>query len=227
MADTPFTKVTKVRIHPSAHIGEGSTFWGSVVIGKKVFVADHCVIGLPAPEEVSDIYSSKGQLTSIGPNVRIGSNVIIHNGARIDAGVLIDDGCVIGPESTIRSRTRILYGARVYWRVCIGRECIIGGFCCDRSVINDKALMMGNLIHKMLDPNAPWDSTEEPSPVVGKGAFVGMGSFVIGGVKIGASSYIAAGAIVTKDVRAKHIVVGTRQFTRAAWERGKRTAKSR
>ena len=192
-------------------------FWGPVIIDRGVLIGNNCVIGRPAVEDLDRRTNSRWKVTRIGRHAKIGSNVVIHNGSRLGKNVLIDDACIIGSDSIVGDRTCVYYGARVYWRVRIGRRCIVSGFCCDRSVVKDGAIMMGKLIHKLADPKAPWESTHEPSPKIEKGACVGMDSLVIGGITVGANSYVAAGAIVTKHVKPRWIVVGGTHYKRSDW----------
>ena len=217
-----FDAMNRVRIHPTAKIGEGARFFGEVVVGKDVHLGSYCVIGYPAIEDFLENLEYDGMATRIGSSAKIGSYVVIHNGAEVGKNVLIDDGCVIGSESVIGNRTRIYYGARIYWKVRIGNNCKVAGFCCDRAIIKDSAIMMGKLIHKMSDPAAPWDNTEEPSPIVEKGACVGMDALIIGGITVGKNSYIAAGSVVTKNVRIGNVVVGTNHYSKGSWQKVKK-----
>ncbi|MET8764876.1 hypothetical protein [Lentzea sp. NPDC004782] len=51
---------------------------------------------------------------------------------------------------------------------------------------------------------------------------VGFGARVVGGVRIGPRSYVAAGAVVTKDVPAEHVVTGVNLQTPAECWSGER-----
>lgn len=110
-----------------------------------------------------------------------------------------------------------MYGSQLHWKVRVNADAKIGGFCCDRSVVRERATMLGKLIHRLDDPTAPWD-TEEPSPVVEADAVVGFDAVVIGDVIVGRAAYIAAGAIVTRTVAPTSVVVGTTHYTREEWK---------
>jgi UDP-2-acetamido-3-amino-2,3-dideoxy-glucuronate N-acetyltransferase len=45
--------------------------------------------------------------------------------------------------------------------------------------------------------------------VVERGASLGSGAVVLGGVRVGAGAIVGAGAVVTKDVRAGAVVAGS------------------
>lgn len=140
------------------------------------------------------------QGTHIGDGVRIGAFCIIDHGAQIGPGVEIDHYCRIGRGVRIGAGTRILYGAQVFDDVLIGEKCIVAGDLVDRTVIEDEVTFQGNTAHRHCDPNADWDTTEEPSPVVKRGSVVGIGALLIGGISIGPRAYVAAGEMVRTNI---------------------------
>lgn len=77
--------------------------------------------------------------------------------------------------------------------------------------------MLGKLIHRLEDPTASWDDVEEASPVIEDNAVVGFDAIVIGGVTVGSGSYVAAAAIVARDVLPGSRVIGTTHFTAEEW----------
>ncbi len=138
--------------------------------------------------------------TRIGDGVRIGAFCIIEHGAHIGAGVEIDHYCRIGRGVRIGAGTRILYGAQVFDEVVIGKKCIVAGDLVDRTIIEDEVTFQGNTAHRHNDPNADWDTTEEPSPVVKRGSVVAIGAMLIGGITIGPHAFIAAGEMTRTDI---------------------------
>ncbi|MFK7835437.1 MAG: serine O-acetyltransferase [Sulfitobacter sp.] len=53
------------------------------------------------------------------------------------------------------------------------------------------------------------DSGPRRHPTIGDGAVIGAGAIILGNITVGAAANVAAGAIVTKDVAAGTVVVGT------------------
>lgn len=81
---------------------------------------------------------------------------------------------------------------------------------------------MGELVHEYTRPHQDWWEVDEAPPVIGADTVVGSGARVIGGVTIASRSYVAAGAIVTKDVPTGHVVTGVNVHTPAERWRGRR-----
>ena len=111
-------------------------------------------------------------------------------------------GARVGP------RTRVLYGARVFDGVVVGKECIIAGELVDRTVVEDWVRFQGETAHGHTDVTGNWDATVEPSPVIKRCSAVGVGAIVIGGITVGPRSFVAAGERVTCDVPAEHVLQG-------------------
>ena len=104
----------------------------------------------------------------------------------------------------------LLYGARVYDHVEIGSDCRVTGLVPGGVKIGDHVTVMGNLVHKYRRP-LNW-LRDEPSPVIEDNVVVGYGAVVVGDITIGAGSYVAASATVTKDVPANSMVLGTNEI---------------
>lgn len=190
---------------------------------------------MTAPEAVIDPTAQIAQTAIIdnayrplldGRQLEAGGNTVIAAGAWVGQYTLIGRGAIIGADSIIDDfvnvQARAKIGSRVLvtgrsWvgiGVTVGDDCVVKGHIDDYSQIGAGCRITGDLIHRQLDPTIPWDDpmAEEPSPVVGDGAFVGWRAVVVGGVNIGPGAYVCTGALVTKDVPAGHIAYGRNQI---------------
>lgn len=142
-----------------------------------------------------------------GENVWIGANTVIGTGAQIGSGVVIDHFCMVEPEAIIGENTLVLYRATVCCGASIGRGCVIGGFISEDCIVEDECRIFGQIVHRHTNTGESWDEHEVPevSATIHRGSFIGFGALVVGGVTIGPCSYVAAGAIVTRDVPARHV----------------------
>ncbi len=143
-----------------------------------------------------------GQFAVIGQGVTIGPNSLIEDYVAIHARAVIGERVVVG------TRSRIGIG------VTVGDDTVITGNISDCARIGARCRIAGDLIHRQLDPSLGWDdpASEEPAPIVEDGAFVGLHAIVVGGVNIGESAYVCAGALVTRDVPAGHIARGRNEI---------------
>jgi UDP-2-acetamido-3-amino-2,3-dideoxy-glucuronate N-acetyltransferase len=143
---------------------------------------------------------------------RISSDVKLGRDVRIFAFVNLY-GCEIGDETKIGTFVEVQRGAR------IGARCKISShtFICEGVTIESE-VFIGHGVTFINDryPRATsalgelrteddWDCQ---STLVKRGASIGSGATLLGGITIGENAIVGAGSVVTKDVRANTTVVG-------------------
>jgi UDP-2-acetamido-3-amino-2,3-dideoxy-glucuronate N-acetyltransferase len=113
-------------------------------------------------------------------------------------------GCRIGDRTRIGPFVEIQRGA------VVGADCKIQShtFICDGVTIEDD-VFVGHGVMFVNDnlPRAAGDWELLPT-VVERGASIGSGAVILGGLRIGAGALIGAGAVVTKNVPPGETVVG-------------------
>jgi UDP-2-acetamido-3-amino-2,3-dideoxy-glucuronate N-acetyltransferase len=119
----------------------------------------------------------------------------IGDGTRIGPFVEIQRGAEIGARCKIQSHAFICDGVRIEDEVFVGHGVLF---------INDKTPRAtserGDLQRE--------DDWELLPTIVERGASLGSGAVIMGGIRIGAGSLVGAGAVVTNDVEAGAIVAG-------------------
>jgi UDP-2-acetamido-3-amino-2,3-dideoxy-glucuronate N-acetyltransferase len=131
-------------------------------------------------------------------------------------------GCRIGSHTRIGSFVEIQRGA------VVGASCKISShaFICDGVEIEDEVFVGHGVL--FVNDKFPRATTDTGTPkvdedwtllrtVVERGASLGSGAIVLGGVRIGAGALVGAGAVVTRDVPPDEIVAGVP--ARARWRR--------
>lgn len=198
----------------------------TVTVASTTVVGENCTLGC-VREERLQAFRASGTAVPASP-VQIGERCLLFNQVVVYEGVRIGDDCVIedqvriGYDSLVGPRTRLVYGAYICDRVRIGADARVAGFVCDGTVIGDRSTVMGELVHEYTRPHEDWWETDEDPPIIESDTVVGYGARVVGGVRIGPCSYVAAGAVVTKDVPPLHVVVGTNEQIQAAHWPGRR-----
>lgn len=148
----------------------------------------------------------RGEFCLIAPDVVLGQDVSIYHFVNLY-------GCTIGDSTRIGSFVEIQKGAR------IGRNCKVSShtFICEGVTVEDE-VFIGHGVQFIndkypratradgtLQTEADW--TVERTRV-GRGASIGTGATILGGIQIGERAIIGAGSVVTKDVPAGAIVAG-------------------
>ena len=142
----------------------------------------------------------------IAADVKLGRNVRIFSFTNLY-------GCEIGDESRVGTFVEIQKGAR------IGQRCKISShtFICEGVTIEDEVFIGHNVTfindrfpkataaNGALQTDADWKC--EPT-LVKRGASIGSGATLLGGVTVGEHALVGAGSVVTKDVPAHATVAG-------------------
>lgn len=153
---------------------------------------------LPRLHPTADVADS----ASIGLGVQIWHQLQIREGAVIGdnciigKGVYIDSGVVIGANCKIRNYALIYSGSRLADGVFIGPSAILTN---DRY---PRAITLDGEIKSALD----W---EEGTIEIGTGASIGAGAVIVTGIRLGAYSTVGAGSVVTHDVPAHALMIGS------------------
>ena len=148
----------------------------------------------------------RGQFCAIADDVVLGRDVAIYNFVNLY-------GCEIGDGTKIGSFVEIQKGASV------GRNCKISShtFICEGVTIEDE-VFIGHGV-KFINDKYPRATTPDGAlqteadwalqrTVVRRGASIGTGAVILGGITIAERAIIGAGAVVTKDVPASSVVAG-------------------
>jgi acetyltransferase-like isoleucine patch superfamily enzyme len=142
----------------------------------------------------------------IAPDVKLGRNVRI-------TGFVNLYGCVIGDETKIGAFVEIQKGAK------IGARCKISShtFICEGVTIESE-VFVGHSVTFINDryPRAINSSGELQTDddwrcqrtIIKRGASIGSGSTLLGGIIVGEKAVIGAGSVVTKDVSPNTTVAG-------------------
>lgn len=140
-------------------------------------------------------------------DVEFGENVVVYSFTNLY-------GCRIGDETRIGPFVEIQRGA------VIGARCKISShtFICDGVEIEDEVFVGHGVA--FVNDKTPRATAEDGRlqterdwtllPVlVRRGSSIGSGAIVLGGVTIGERAVVGAGAVVTRDVAADAVVVGS------------------
>lgn len=192
-----------VVIHEGTRIGDG------------VRIDDHAVLGkLPMKAAASAVTTLRDlPPLTIGDRCLIGAAVIVYRGARIEAEVMLADQATVREDVAIGARTIIGRGVTVENKVTIGPRCKIEteAYITALSTIGEGCFVAPEVT--FTNDNYLGRTKERfkfhKGVVLERGARVGANATFLPGVTVGADALVAAGAVVTRDVPAGKIVVGS------------------
>lgn len=226
-------------IHPTAQLGANTTLGEFVVIeegvsigkdcsighhviihkgtriGNLVRLGDHTVVGKQPMIAVRSALTKPKELppAEIGDGVIIGSNSVIYLGSRIGPRVLVADMASIREEVSIGSETIIGRGVTIENRTVVGAKCKIqtNAYICALSAIGDGCFVAPCVT--FTNDNFLGRTKERFKYHKGvtmlKGARIGANATILPGVTIGEDGLVGAGSVVTRDVPARKVVIGS------------------
>jgi acetyltransferase-like isoleucine patch superfamily enzyme len=195
-------------VHPTAVVYEGT------VLGDGVRVLEYAVVGkqpvlsarstakrepLP-PAEIGDgAVVSTGAIvfagSTIGERSIVGDQACVRERCVIAEDVVVGRGSLVENDTTIGARTKIQADAYVTAYSTIEEDVFIAP-----CVVTTNDNFMGRTERR---------HGLRKGPTIRRGARVGSGAVLCPGVEIGEEAFVGAGAVVTKDVPARTVVVGS------------------
>lgn len=144
--------------------------------------------------------------------LRVSSDVVLGKDVKL-FGFANLYGCEIGDETKIGTFVEIQKGAK------IGARCKISShsFICEGVIIEDEVFIGHGVIFvndrrpKAVNPDGSLQTDDDwncQTTLVKKGASIGSGSTLLGGITVGENALVGAGSVVTKDVPAGVTVAG-------------------
>ena len=195
-------------VHPTATVYPGT------VLGDGVRVLEYAVVG-KQPTLGASSTAKRGPL----PPAQIGDGTVVSTGAIVFAGTTVGARSIVGDQSCIRER------------VTLGEDCVLGR---GSLIENDTTVGAGTRIqagayitaYSTLEEDvfiAPCVVTtndnymgrterrraEMRGPTIRRSARVGGGAILCPGIEVGEEAFVGAGAVVTKDVPPRMLVVGS------------------
>ena len=171
--------------------------------GSDCQIQDNCIIGLKYREDCQPAVLGNGariRAGSIlyadvraGDDFQTGHHVMIREKTRIGDHVVVGTNTVIDGQVTIGSFVKIESNCYIPTHATLGNRVFLGP---NVTLTNDRYPL------KMRDHYKP------EGPIIEDGVTLGGGVVVCPGVRIGADSFVAAGAVVTKDVPPGSFVKG-------------------
>ena len=141
------------------------------------------------PSAYVDLGAQIGEGTGVWHFCHVSGGAVVGRRCVLGQNVFVADGAVIGSNVKIQNNVAVYGGCIVEDDVFLGPSCVLTNVTNPRSQVNRKSL---------------YETTR-----IRRGATLGANATVVCGVTLGRYSFVAAGAVVTRDVPDYALVVGT------------------
>jgi acetyltransferase-like isoleucine patch superfamily enzyme len=200
-----------VRIGKDVTFGAHVVVHDGTVIGDGCLIEDHVVLG--KRPRLARGSSAQGEVAAL----EIGERVTVCAGAVVFAGARIAQEAILGDQSYVRERSSVGVGSvigrgsvvdndvSIADRVKVQTSVYITAF----TVIEDDVFVGPGATTTNDDTMARHgDETPLRGATLRRACRVGGGTVLTPGVEIGEEAFVAAGAVVTRDVPARAVVIG-------------------
>ena len=188
-------------VHPGTGLGEGVKIMENAVVGKQPVLSPRSTAKketLPPARIGADTVVSTGAIvfagTTIGAGVILGDQSCVRERVTIGDHVVIGRGSLVENDTTIGARTRIQAHAYITAYSTLEEHVFIAPCVV---TTNDDLMGRTERRHELIS-----------GPTIRRGARVGGGAVLCPGVEIGEEAFVGAGAVVTRDVPPRTVVVG-------------------
>jgi len=187
----------RVTIHDGTVLGDGCVVEDNVVLGKR--------------PKLARTSAAAGQ--PLGPLV-VGERVTLCCGCIVFAGASIGDEAIVGDQAYVRERATIGAGTVIGRGSAIDNDVTIGArvriqtdvYVTAGSVVEDDVFIGPRAMTTNDDTMNRGGSLE--GAVLRRACRVGGGAVLVPGVEVGEEAFVAAGAVVTRDVPPRAVVMG-------------------
>ena len=194
-------------VHPTSIVYPGT------VLGDGVKVLEHAVIGKqPALSPRST--SKREEL----PPAEIGDGTIVSTGAVVFAGAKVGARVILGDQSCVRERVEVGDDVVIGRGSLVENDTTIGAmtriqaeaYITAYSTLEEHVFIAPCVVTTNDHFMGRTEKRHElmKGPTIRRGARIGGGATLLPGIEIGEEAFVGAGAVVTKNVEPKMLVVG-------------------
>jgi acetyltransferase-like isoleucine patch superfamily enzyme len=188
-------------VYPGTVLGEGVKVLEGAVVGKQPILSPRSTAKrepLPPAELGAGTIVSTGAIvfagTTIGARVIVGDQACIRERVVIGDDVVVGRGALVENDTTIGALTKIQADAYITAYSTLEDNVFIAPCVV---TTNDNFMGRTERRHALIK-----------GPTIRRGARVGGGATICPAVEIGEEAFVGAGAVVTKDVPPRTVVVG-------------------
>ena len=203
------------KVGNNCRIGSGVVIHPGTVIGNNVRIDDNTVIGkLPMKAALSAVTQEQTlEPCVIEDDCMVGAMVVIYRGCRVGKKVMVADMASIRENVEVGEYTIIGRGVTIENKVKVGSRCKLEteAYITALSEIGDGCFIApevtftnDNFLGRTKDR-----FKYHKGVTMKKGARIGANVTVLPGLTLGEDALVAAGSVVTKDVPARKVVLGS------------------
>lgn len=209
-------------MEPGARLADGVLVRAGAVIHVGVEVGEGCVIeecavlGKRPRLRASSSARAAGRGAShspviLEPGATICCGAVVYAGARIGENAIIGDQSQIRERATVGTETVVGCGSSIDFDVTVGERVVIqtGVYVTGGTVVEDDVFLGPGVVTTNDDSMGRHARSQSlTGATLRRACRIGGGAVLVPGVEIGEEAYVAAGAVVTRDVPPRGVAMG-------------------
>jgi UDP-3-O-[3-hydroxymyristoyl] glucosamine N-acyltransferase len=193
-------------------VGSGSVIHAGVRLGPGCYIEDLVVLG-KRPRLRAGSSAAKIELGAL----ELGEGVTVCCGAVVYAGAVVARGAIIGDQAQVREGSRVGERSVVGRASCVDFNATVGDrvsiqtgvYVTSWAVVEDDVFLGPGVVMTNDNTMGRHPKGERlDAPIVRRAARVGAASVLVPGVVVGEEAFVGAGAVLTRDVAPREVVVG-------------------
>jgi len=199
-------------IGAAARIGAGAVVHPGTEIGEHCVVEDGAVLGKrPRLRPGSSAMGAELGALVLEAEATVCCGAVVYAGARIETGAIVGDHAQVRERATVGRGSVVGCGSAVDFETKVGARVLIqaGVYLPGRSVVEDD-VFLGPRVVMTNDQTMGRHPRGEPlnGPLLRRACRVGAAAVLLPAIEVGEEAFVAAGALVTRDVGARQVVMG-------------------
>jgi acetyltransferase-like isoleucine patch superfamily enzyme len=205
-------------VAPGATLGDGTSVAAFTVIHEDVQIGERCVIEeaavLGKRPRLRAASSARGHEVGtlvLDADVTVCCGAIVYAGARIGAGSIIGDQAQVRERAVVGAGSVVGRGSAVDFDAQVGERVLIqtGVYLTGGAVVEDDVFVGPGVLTTNDDSMGRHPPGQQlAGPVLRRACRIGGGVVIVPGVELGEESFVAAGAVVTRDVPPRAVAKG-------------------
>ncbi len=198
---------------PGAQIAPTAIVYPGTILREGVRLLDYAVVGKqPSLSPRSTAKREALAPLELGPGTIVSTGAIVFAGTKIGARVIVGDQacvrerCVVGDDVVIGRGSLVENDTTIGALTKIQAEAYITAY----STLEDNVFIAPCVVTTNDNYMGRTEKRHEliKGPTIRRGARVGGGAILLPGIEIGEEAFVGAGAVVTRDVAPRALVVG-------------------
>jgi acetyltransferase-like isoleucine patch superfamily enzyme len=200
------------RVGAGTHIMSGAVLRTGTEVGERCVIEENAVLGKrPRLRPGSSAAGGELEALVIASEVTVCAGAVVYAGSRVGARAILGDQSQLRERSTLGAGSVLGRGSSIDFSCTVGERVLIQTdvYVTGGSVVEDD-VFLGPGVFTTNDDAMGRHPHGEPlrGPVFHRACRVGSRAVLVPGVVIGEEAFVAAGAVVTRDVADREVVMG-------------------